>query len=223
MKRLDGTDAMMLYNETPNLHMHTLKVAVIDAANFEGEYGFEMFRRELCGRLHHLELLRYQLVDVPLKLHHPMWRENVDVDLDYHLRRVWVPSPGGRRELDEIIGEIASTPLDRSRPLWEIHFVEGMPDHRFAAIGKVHHALADGLATANLMARLTDWQVSGQDEYPVIPSDPPPSRTELVRAAGRDHLRQIRKLPLLIGQTAVVCRGCDAGRGSATTDTSDWP
>jgi diacylglycerol O-acyltransferase / wax synthase len=202
VKRLAGADAMMLYSETPNIHMHTLKVAVIDAANFQGEYGFELFRRKLRGRLHHLELLRYQLVDTPLKLHHPMWLENVDVDLGYHLRRVRVPSPGGRRELDEIIGKIASTPLDRSRPLWELHFVEGMPDHRFAVIGKVHHALADGLATANLMARLTDWQVSGQDEDPLNAPDPPPSRTELLRAAGRDHLQQIRKLPLLIKQTA---------------------
>ena len=80
-----------------------------------------------------------------------MWLEDCPVDLDYHLRRVRVPSPGGRRELDEVIGQIASTPLDRSRPMWEFHFAEGMADNRFALIGKVHHTLADGLASANLL------------------------------------------------------------------------
>ena len=107
-------------------------------------------------RLHLLEPLRYKLVDVPLKLHHPMWMEKAEIDLSYHLRRVRVRRPGGRRELDEVIGEIASTPLDRSRPLWAMYFAEGMAQNRFAVIGKVHHALADGVASANLMAKAMD-------------------------------------------------------------------
>ena len=201
MRRLDGADAMMLYSETPNIHMHTVKVAVMDAANIKGDYGFELFRRTLEARLDQLELLRYQLVHTPLKLHHPIWLENVDVDLEYHVRRLRVPSPGGRRELDELIGTIASTPLDRSRPLWELHFVEGMADHRFAVIGKVHHALADGLATANLMARLTDWQVPGQDAGPIRAADARPSTAALLGWAARDHLHQIGELPRLIKHT----------------------
>jgi diacylglycerol O-acyltransferase / wax synthase len=67
-----------------------------------------------------------------------MWRENCEVDLDYHLRPYRVDSPGGRRQLDDAVGRIASTPLDRSRPLWEMYFIEG---------------LADGVASANLLAR----------------------------------------------------------------------
>src|ERR1044072_5223214 len=82
----------------------------------------------------------------------------------YHLRRVQIPAPGGRRELDQVIGEIASTPLARDRPLWEFHFAEGMADDRFALIGKVHHTLADGVASANLLARLMDLTGSEQDE-----------------------------------------------------------
>ena len=156
VRRLNGMDAMLLYSETPNLHTHTLKVAVINAAEFDGEYTFEVFRRTIQRRLHLLDPLRYRLVDIPWKLHHPMWLEDCPVDLDYHLRRVQIPAPGGRRELDQVIGEIASTPLDRDRPLWEFHFAEGMADDRFALIGKVHHTLADGLASANLLARLMD-------------------------------------------------------------------
>jgi diacylglycerol O-acyltransferase / wax synthase len=206
MKRLNGMDAMLLYSETPNLHTHTLKVAIVHTAGFEGEFNFDVFRRTIAGRLHLLDPLRYKLVDIPWKLHHPMWLEDCPVDLDYHLRRVRVPEPGGRRELDAVIGEIASTPLDRSRPLWEFHFAEGMADDRFALIGKVHHTLADGVASANLLARLMDLAGSAQDEHDDYPTCEAPTTVELVRAAGRDHVQNIAALPRLMR---------DAARGAA--------
>ena len=156
MKRLSGTDALLLYLETPNAHTHSLKVSVFDTSNYDGEFGVDAIRRVFGGRLHLLDPLRYQLVDIPYKLHHPMWLEHVDVDVHYHIRRCQVPAPGGRGELDQVIGEVASTPLDRGRPLWEAHVVEGMAGHRVAVIGKIHHALADGLASANLLARAVD-------------------------------------------------------------------
>jgi len=155
VKRLNGMDAMLLYSETPNLHTHTLKVAIIDPSGGDADFSFDAFRHHLRRRLHLLEPLRYKLVDIPWRLHHPMWLENCDVDLDYHLHRVQVPAPGGRRELDAVVGEVASTPLDRSRPLWEFHVAEGLSGGRFALIGKIHHALADGVASVNLLARAT--------------------------------------------------------------------
>jgi len=195
-------DAMLLYSEAPNLHTHTLKVAVIDPADFDGEFGFDVFRRHVRRRLHLLEPLRYQLVDIPWQLHHPMWQENCEVDLDYHLRRVRVPAPGGRRELDGVIGELASTPLDRSRPLWEFHFAEGLSGGRFALIGKVHHALADGVASVNLLARAMDLKDTTTDE-PEAEASVTPSTGDLLRAAARDHTRQIAELPALIRDAAV--------------------
>lgn len=198
VKRLNGMDAMLLYSETPNLHTHTLKVAVIDATRFDGPFTFEVFRETIRRRLHLLEPLRYRLVDIPYKLHHPMWMENCEVDLDYHLRRVHVPSPGGRRELDQVIGEIASTPLNRDRPLWEFHFAEGMADNRFALVGKVHHTLADGVASANLLARLMDLAGSTQDERDDYTMCAEPSRNELLRNAGRDHVQNLAALPGLL-------------------------
>src|ERR1700742_4966697 len=140
MKRLNGMDAMLLYSEAPNLHTHTLKVAVLEPGCDAPGFGFEAFRDHVRRRLHLLEPLRYKLVDIPWRLHHPMWLEDCNVDLDYHLHRVHVPPPGGRRELDAVIGEVASTPLDRSRPLWEFHVAEGLSGGRFAVIGKIHHA-----------------------------------------------------------------------------------
>jgi len=198
VKRLNGMDALLLYSETPNLHTHTLKVAVVDTARYPGEFTFELFRRTFCERLHLLDPLRYQLVDIPWRLHHPMWLENCDVDPNYHLRRVQVPAPGGRRELDQIVGQIASSPLDRGRPLWEFHFAEGMADQKFALIGKIHHALADGVASANLLTRAMDPKEPLQVGCTNVTNYIPPPRAELLRAAGRDHAQQIAGLPGVI-------------------------
>ncbi|MDZ7883329.1 MAG: wax ester/triacylglycerol synthase family O-acyltransferase [Mycobacterium sp.] len=203
MKRLSGWDAFLLYTEAPNVHMHTLKIAIIDLHGLgDRTFGVEDFRKVLHGRLHNLDPFRYQLVDIPFKFHHPMWRENTDVDLEYHVRPWRVAAPGGRRELDEAIGEIASTPLDRSRPLWEMYFVEGLADDRIAVVGKIHHALADGVASANLLARGMDLSHGPQRERDSYATDPDPSKSELVRSAFTDHLRQIGRIPGLVKYTA---------------------
>jgi diacylglycerol O-acyltransferase len=203
VKRLNGMDAMLLYSETPNLHTHTLKVAVLDPSDFDGEFGFDMFRLHVRRRLHLLEPLRYKLVGIPWQLHRPMWQEDCEVDLDYHLRRVRVPAPGGRHELDDVIGQVASTPLDRSRPLWEFHFAEGLARGRFALIGKVHHALADGVASVNLLARAMDLEDGTADERDNDDAGVTASPADLLRAAARDHTRQIAELPGLIKDAAV--------------------
>ena len=204
MKRLSGWDALLLYSETPNVHQHTLKVAVVDTSDFEGEPGFDTFRQVLRRRLHGLEPLRYQLVDIPLHLHPPM--------ISKRRRSTWTitctgwrSSPGGRRELDQVIGEIASTPLDRRRPLWEMYFAEGLASHRVAVIGKIHHALADGVASANLMARGMEWPDSIQEEGELNAARTLPSKAELLREAGRSHLNHLAELPGVVrdGATGV--------------------
>jgi diacylglycerol O-acyltransferase / wax synthase len=205
VKRLNGWDAMLLYSETPNVHKHTLKIGIIDVADFEGEFTFEFFRTEFHRRLHLLEPLRLKLVDTPMKLHHPMWLETSDIDLNYHLRRVRVRPPGGRRELDELVGDIAGTPLDRGHPLWEMYFVEGMEEHRFAVIGKIHHALADGVASANLMAKMMDPKPV-EDARDLGGSEALPSSGELLRVAWRDHVRQLGRLPTLARESAAGIR-----------------
>ena len=203
MKRLSGWDAVLLYSETPNVHMHTLKLAVIELDELNGrKFGVDEFREVIHGRLYKLEPFRYQLIDIPLKMHHPMWRENCEVDLNYHVRPYRVDSPGGRRQLDEAVGRIASTPLDRSKPLWEMYFIEGLANGRIAVLGKIHHALADGVASANLLARgmdLRDGPPSDSDSYA---TDPAPSTGELVRTALADHVRHIGRLPGVMRYTA---------------------
>ena len=200
MKRLSGWDAVLLYSETPNVHMHTIKAAVIELASGRRDFDIEAFRHVIAGRLHKLEPFCYQLVEVPFKLHHPMWRENCEVDLYYHIRPWRLPAPGGRRELDEAIGRIASTPLDREHPLWEMYFVEGLANNRIAVVGKIHHALADGVASANLLARGMDLQ-PGPEGAPYV-SDPAPTTRQLMGSAFADHLRHIGRIPATIRYTA---------------------
>ena len=203
MKRLRGWDAVLLYSETPNVHMHTLKLAVIELDDLKGrKFGVEEFRKVIGGRLYKLDPFRYQLIDIPLKMHHPMWRENCEVDLDYHVRPYRVDSPGGRRQLDEAVGRIASTPLDRSKPLWEMYFIEGLANGRIAVLGKIHHALADGVASANLLARGMDLQEGPQSDRDSYATDPTPSKGELVRSAFADHIRHIGRLPGVLRYTA---------------------
>jgi diacylglycerol O-acyltransferase len=205
MRRLNGVDALMLYSETPEIHMHTLKIGILDVSDVDG-YSLDLFRQVAYPRLLGLPPLRYQLVDVPLKLHHPMWVENADLDLDYHLREARVPAPGGRRELDRLIGEIAGTPLDRSRPLWEMYVAEGLADNRIAIIHKVHHALADGVASANQMAKALEPGEPPADIAPSASSDEARTRARLLKTALRDHVGLIRKLPRLVHETATGVR-----------------
>jgi diacylglycerol O-acyltransferase len=203
VKRLTGWDAFLLYSEAPNVHMHTIKVAVIELQDLgDRQFGVEEFRQVIGSRMDKLAPFRYELVDIPFKFHRAMWRENCDVDLDYHIRGVQLPAPGGRRQLDEAIGEIASTPLDRTRPLWEMYFVQGLANGRIAVVAKIHHALADGVASANLIALGLDLQEGPEIEGNVYQPDLPPSRGQLLGSALRDHLRQIGRVPATIKYTA---------------------
>jgi diacylglycerol O-acyltransferase len=228
VKRLNGMDAMLLYSETSNLHTHTLKVAIIDPSGGDAEFNFDAFRNHLRRRLHLLEPLRYKLVDIPWRLHHPMWLEDCDVDLDYHLRRIQVPAPGDRRELDAVIGNVASTPLDRSRPLWEFHFAEGLAGGRCALIGKIHHALADGVASVNLLARAMDLTDGPTDERDNDETGVSPTAAGLLRAAARDHVTQIAELPKLLsdatkGFSRVHRRTRERGAHPDLADAFDAP
>jgi diacylglycerol O-acyltransferase len=200
VKRLSGWDAVLLYSEAPNVHMHTIKAAVIELDEASRGFNIEAFRQVIAGRMDKLEALGYQLIDVPMKFHHPMWRENCELDFEYHIRPWKLDPPGGRRELDDAIGQIASTPLDRAHPLWEMYFVEGLANNRIAVVVKIHHALADGVASANLMARGMDLlpTPSGGTYTP----DPAPTKGRLLASAFMDHMRHIGRIPATIQYTA---------------------
>jgi diacylglycerol O-acyltransferase len=203
MQRLTGQDASFLYNETPSQHMHTLKISVLDPMGTE-DYSFDRFRDELARRLHLLPPLRRRVVFPPLQLHHPWWIEDPDFDLDAHLHRTTVAAPGSREQLDEVISQVASRPLDRRRPLWEIWMVEGLEGGRVAFVAKIHHSVADGVMAAYLLANVFD---TDRQREPDPPSgewrpDREPSRLTLLKMALIDIWRVIVGLPGLVARTA---------------------
>jgi WS/DGAT/MGAT family acyltransferase len=158
MERLTGLDAAFLYFETPTMHMHVCAVIVHDPSTVPGGYSFEKVRSTIESRLHLVPAFRRRLYEVPLRLHHPVWVEDSSFDLDYHVRRIACPAPGGEEQLAEIAGDIASRPLDRAKPLWEIWIVEGLENGHIASIAKMHHSTIDGVSGANLMVHFLDLE-----------------------------------------------------------------
>lgn len=156
MQRLSGLDATFLYLETPANHMHVASTAVFDPSTVPGGYSFEKVKELVAARLPLLPPFRRRLLEIPFGLHHPLWIEDPDFDLDYHVRRAALPAPGGKRELAEFAAEQMGRPLHRDRPLWEMYVVEGLEDGMIATVTKTHHAAIDGVSGAELTVNLLD-------------------------------------------------------------------
>ena len=189
--------------------MHTLKIAVLDPSTVPGGYSFERFRDELGARLHLLPPFRKRLVDVPLGVHDPMWADDPEFDLRRHIHRCVAPAPGGRADVDRMIGDIAAHPLPRHKPLWETTVIEGLESGRVAFVTKIHHAVADGVAAAELLANVTGptpdaAQAEGDPPHP-SPEDwqgePLPGKLALFRVGLIERLRMLLLLPQLVGRT----------------------
>jgi WS/DGAT/MGAT family acyltransferase len=202
MFRLSGHDAYFLYRETPTTAMHTLKI-LVGRHSAEPAPGFSVIKQAIAASLDHIPGFRRRIVWVPLGLHHPVVIEDPEFDIDLHVHRLAAPAPGGEAELDEVIAQISSYPLDHSRPLWELWVVEGLEGGRMAYVAKVHHAIADGQASVNLFERLFAPGAAGAHSAPIArwQPEPIPSVGRLIVDALWDQLRDIRHLPDLIGQT----------------------
>ena len=204
MERLSGLDAMFLYFETPSNHLHVSAVMIFDPSTIPGGYSFEKVRAFIESRLHVVPQFRRRLVQVPFNLSHPVWFEDPDFDLDYHVRRIAVPSPGGPEEVADLAGSIVSVPLDRNRPLWELWIVEGLEDGHFAVIAKMHHSAVDGVGGANMMVHLFSLSPEGE-EVPPPPEDWEPERKptdlELVAYAMRSRVKRRLRMASIIPDT----------------------
>ena len=156
MKRLSGMDATFLYLETPEMHMHVIGVLLLDTTTTPAGYSFEKVRKMVDDRIHLMPSFRRRLVTVPFGLGHPVWIDDPTFDVENHLLRIGAPPPGDQRALAEVVGEIASRALDRSKPLWEMWVVEGLEGGQAAIVTKMHHATIDGASGADLMVHLLD-------------------------------------------------------------------
>ena len=156
MTRLTGLDGAFLALESPTTHLHILGAMVFDPDGVPGGLGFRRIRSLVAERVPLVPPFRMRMVDVPFGLQHPTLVEDPDFDLDYHVRRTSLPAPGTAAELAELVADLASRPLDRTRPLWEFHVVEGLADGRIGIVAKVHHAIIDGVSGAEILASFFD-------------------------------------------------------------------
>jgi diacylglycerol O-acyltransferase len=193
MERLTGMDATFLYVETHEAHMHVAMTGIYDVTTMQGGYSFDTIKEHIRTRLHLVPPFRRRLVQVPFQFHHPVWIEDPNFNLDYHVRRIGCPAPGGRRELAEVAAQIASIPLDRSRPLWEAWVIEGLKHDRVGFVVKVHHAAIDGASGAEIMTELYDLDPEGRDIEPVeIEPEHIPTEQELLTYAALSKLKLLR-------------------------------
>lgn len=192
MQRLTGLDATFLYMETPSIHMHVASTCIFDPSTVPGGYSFDKVKGLVEERLPLLPPFRRVIKSIPFELHHPLWLEDPNFDLDYHVRRAALPAPGGPQELAEFAAEAMSRPLDRTRPLWEMYVIEGLENGLIATVTKVHHAAIDGVSGAELTVNLLDLQPEPAPvPEPETPWEPDriPSDMELVGYAISSLLR----------------------------------
>jgi diacylglycerol O-acyltransferase len=207
MQRLSGLDATFLYTETPSNHMHVGSTVILDPSTVPGGYSFDKIRALVDNRLPLLPPFRRRLVEVPFGFHHPIWVEDPDFDLDYHMRRAALPAPGGKPELEEFAAAVFGRPLDRSRPLWEMYVVEGLEHGHVAIVTKTHHAAIDGVSGAELTVNLLDVS---PEPVPSPEPDPPwrpdrvPTDVEMVVYALRSLARQPLAAVKAVRRTATL-------------------
>jgi len=204
VQRLTGLDASFLYLETPSSHMHVAGLMVLDPSSVEGGVTLERVKDVYGARLHLAPPFRRRLVEVPFGLHHPLWIEDPDFDIDYHIRSTALPSPGGPEQLATLVGRLSAQPLDRSRPLWEVWVIEGLADGNVAVLTKVHHAAIDGASGNELTVALLDLTAEIAEHVPETPWEPDriPTDIELLSYAGSSLARQPLRVAKALGKTA---------------------
>ena len=173
-RRLSGIDAAFLYLERKEIPLNIACVAM-----FDGPIPFREFVANIESKLDLIPRYRQVAVPPPFNLGYPTWESAPDFHIKRHIFRVRLDPPGGEAELEALAGRLLSQVLDRGKPLWEIHIVEGLKDGRGALIARIHHALADGVAGAALMKIMFDPTLEGSHAIRKPRRRPaPPPRTE---------------------------------------------
>jgi diacylglycerol O-acyltransferase / wax synthase len=206
LDRLTAVDASFLTNEGSSSHMHVGAILI-----FEGPPPkYVDLVEHVRSRLHLVPRFRQKLVVPPLEAGRPLWTDDVNFNLTYHLRHTALPQPGGEAQLKRLAGRVFSQQLDRSKPLWEMWLAQGLEEDRFAILTKTHHAMVDGVSGVDIGTVLFDFERDpetprAEDEW--VPQ-PEPSTTELVARGIADAVAA----PVALAERAV-----DAVRNPETT------
>jgi len=188
LDRLSAIDASFLHQEKPNSHMHVGGVSIFNGP----PPPYEAFADSMRSRLHLVPRYRQKLAHPPLESGRPLWVDDPNFNLEYHVRHTALPAPGDEPQLMRLTARIFSQRLDRSKPLWEMWLIEGLTDNRFALIAKTHHALVDGISGVDIAQVLFD--LSPEPAAIDAPGDawqpaPEPSSAQLAAAGLKGLVR----------------------------------
>lgn len=191
--RLSALDALLLCAEDDTSPMHVAAVMLFEAGplrNGDGTLDVARLQQHVDSRLGTLPRYRQRLDWVPV-IEHPVWVDHADFDVRVHVRPVSLPRPGGRAELEALVGQLVAPALDRARPLWEMYVVDGLEGDRFALVSKVHHCIVDGILGAAVIAAVLDMEPKQEvDEVEPWVARPSPRPIELLREEVR-HRGQV--------------------------------
>ena len=208
MERMSGLDSLFIQMDTPREYYHTIKLHILEPGADLLDMSWKKIKLVFASRLHLVPRLRQRYLGVPLGLNHPVWVDDEDFNLDYHLLRVGCPAPGSNVELCELVSELYSRQLDHSRPLWQAWLIEGLEGGRVALFLMISHAYADGVAVQGMMARFWDTHpdTPASTSGPAWQPRPLPSKWRLL-ADG------LAELPgVFADNLPAVIRGARAGR-----------
>ncbi|MFP4636042.1 MAG: WS/DGAT/MGAT family O-acyltransferase [Nitriliruptoraceae bacterium] len=227
--RLSSLDAAFLEMESPTRPMHVGGLFVFDPPEGERRFTFSGFIELVRSRLHLVPRYRQKVVEPPLKLATPLWVDDPDFDLSYHVRHAALPSPGTTAQLNEYAARILSRLLDRDRPLWELYVIEGLEHGRIALLAKTHHAMIDGLAGLDIATVMLDLAPDESDDLPEPQPwqpQPMPSSSELTADAVRRLMTSPAELVGSVNRMArtpwsAVRRAVEVGRGVSRVAAAD--
>lgn len=183
--RLSALDASFLHLESPETPMHVGALGIFEGEAFldaSGRFRLAEVRALVTSRLHLIPRFRKRLMAVPMDQGRPIWVDDDRFDISHHVRLTALPRPGTREQLLTLTGRIEGQVLDRSHPLWELWFVEGLEGGRVALVQKTHHALVDGVSGVDVATVLLDFtpEPTVLDAPAWLPA-PAPSATQLLR------------------------------------------
>lgn len=150
-RSLSATDAAFIYLERQEIPLHIASVSI-----FDGPIPFDQFVGSIESKLSQVPRYQQIVVAPPFNLGLPTWENDPHFDIHRHIFRVTVDPPGGEAELEDLAGRILSRVMDRSKPLWDIHLIDGLKDGRGAMIWRIHHSLADGIAGMGIVQMFLD-------------------------------------------------------------------
>ncbi len=193
MQRFRGTDAQAIYYETYGSPFVTLKALIYEQVDPADPVGADELKQAIVrgvGKVgYHGSAMR--VMRVPLDIHHPVWVQDPDFDIDEHIYHIGLPAPGRKAQLCDFISHLMGMPLDNHRPLWETWIVEGLEGGRIALVSRVHHALADGMTAASDIVTVhsrSDSTESLEREW-IAAAEPIPSRLKLAAVSLVDLFR----------------------------------